>query len=128
MNQRNSTGSHGRLISLFVIFVLSSGASPQSAVAIGGGYSLRFHGNGINDVDRVKIPIDDPARPADVGGDDFTIEFWMKAMPGENAAGDCSPGIDNWITATSCSVGKSLAPLTSATTALFYFVPGPCSR
>jgi hypothetical protein len=35
--------------------------------AIGGGSSLRFRGNGANDIDRVKIRLDDPPRPLDVG-------------------------------------------------------------
>src|SRR3990172_2807512 len=48
-----------------------------------GGFSLRFHGNGYGDLDRVKIPIDGPARPADVGVADFTIDWWMKTLPGE---------------------------------------------
>jgi len=59
--------------------------------------SLRFFGHGTGDIDRVKIPLDAPARPVDVGGD-FTLEFWMKATPGENTASGCSPGNDNWIT------------------------------
>jgi hypothetical protein len=42
------------------------------------------------------IPLDAPPRPVDVGGD-FTIEFWLKALPGDNAAPACSPGEDNWI-------------------------------
>jgi len=62
-----------------------------------GGFSLRFHGNGYGDLDRVKIPIDGPARPADVGAADFTIEWWMKALPGENGSSACSPGADTWI-------------------------------
>jgi len=54
-------------------------------------YSLRFHGNGINDIDRVKIQIDNPNNtkagpPADIGSDDFTIEFWMRAAAAENTA------------------------------------------
>ncbi|MCH7610921.1 MAG: carboxypeptidase regulatory-like domain-containing protein [Chloroflexi bacterium] len=61
-----------------------------------GGYSLRFYGNGYGDIDRVKIPID-PQVPADLGSEDFTIEWWMKALPGENSAGGCTPGGDNWI-------------------------------
>jgi hypothetical protein len=53
--------------------------------------SLRFHGNGVNDIDRVKIRIDDPATvapgpPADIGDTDFTIEFWIKGSIGENPA------------------------------------------
>ena len=50
--------------------------------------SLRFFGNGDNGIDRVKIQIDDPARPADVGATDFTLEWWMRALPGENASDD----------------------------------------
>ncbi|MGH7821033.1 MAG: LamG-like jellyroll fold domain-containing protein, partial [Candidatus Binatia bacterium] len=61
--------------------------------------SLRFHGNGAAapDLDRVKIRIDAPARPADVKGD-FTLEFWMRALAGENTAATCAAGPDNWIT------------------------------
>lgn len=54
-------------------------------------YSLRFQGHNFGDLDRVKISIDAPHRPVDVGGD-FTIEFWMKAYPGDNTAGSCGPG------------------------------------
>ncbi len=60
-----------------------------------GGFSLRFYGNGYGDLDRVKIRIDPPV-PADIGGEDFTLEWWMKAVPGENDSPDCAPGGDNW--------------------------------
>lgn len=60
------------------------------------GCSLRFYGHGVNDIDRVKIPID-PSVPADVGATDFTIEWWMKATLEENASPSCVPGGDNWI-------------------------------
>lgn len=53
-------------------------------------YSLRFHGHNYGDLDRVKISIDAPHRPVDVGND-FTIEFWMKAYPGDNSASSCGP-------------------------------------
>lgn len=59
-------------------------------------YSLRFFGFGQNDADRVKIKLDAPARPVDVGGA-FTLEFWMKTAPGDNASGACSEGGDSWI-------------------------------
>lgn len=59
----------------------------------GGNYALRFFGNGVNDIDRVKILIDDadgsaatPGPPVDVGATDFTIEFWMRAFANENNA------------------------------------------
>jgi hypothetical protein len=62
-------------------------------------YSLRFLGTNNNnqgppDVDRVKIPLDAPHKPVDVGATDFTVEFWMKANPGDNTAGSCGP--DSW--------------------------------
>ncbi|NWF99781.1 MAG: PQQ-dependent sugar dehydrogenase [Thermoanaerobaculaceae bacterium] len=68
-----------------------------------GGTSLRFFGNGTNDIDRVKIPIDDPATslpgpPADVGATDFTIEFWLKGAAADNTAAAVSCGANvNWI-------------------------------
>jgi hypothetical protein len=71
---------------------LLAGSSP-AAVA---GFSLRFHGNGVNDIDRVKIPLD-PEYPVDVGATDFTVEWWMKANASENTAGAITPGGNNWI-------------------------------
>ncbi|HEX2522448.1 MAG TPA: Ig-like domain-containing protein, partial [Terriglobia bacterium] len=66
-------------------------------------YTLRFFGGGVNDIDRVKIQIDNPANsapgpPADVGATDFTVEFWMRAGVGENAAAAVECGNNkNWI-------------------------------
>jgi len=57
-----------------------------SALSQETGYSLRFYGNGDDDIDRVKISIDNPPTPADIGATDFTIEFWMKAIASENPA------------------------------------------
>ncbi|MFN4032794.1 MAG: LamG-like jellyroll fold domain-containing protein [Fimbriimonadales bacterium] len=67
------------------------------------GYSLRFYGNGTDDIDRVKIRIDDPNNnlpgpPADVGATDFTIEFWMKANADDNPSGAVTCGAnEDWI-------------------------------
>jgi hypothetical protein len=58
--------------------------------------SLRFYGNGENDIDRIKILVNDPPRPMDIGSTDFTLEWWMKANPGENNADSCTPGGQNW--------------------------------
>ena len=79
--------------------------SPASGYGQAGpaGYALRFHGNGANDIDRVKIQIDDPATttpgpPADIGATDFTLEFWLKATAAENSASAVLCGAnDNWI-------------------------------
>jgi hypothetical protein len=59
-------------------------------------YSLRFLASGSStnsDIDRVVIPLDNPERPVDAGFD-CTIEFWLKAQPGDNSAGACNP--DEW--------------------------------
>jgi len=67
-------------------------------------YSLRFYGNGANDIDRVKIRIDNPfdslpGPPADIGATNyFTLEFWMKASAADNTAPSVSCGANiNWI-------------------------------
>jgi len=64
--------------------------------------SLRFYGTGVNDIDRVKIRIDDPndpndvGPPADIGATDFTIEFWLLATADNNSLGrSCTS--NNWI-------------------------------
>ncbi|MDF1500229.1 MAG: carboxypeptidase regulatory-like domain-containing protein [Anaerolineales bacterium] len=56
-----------------------------------GGFSLRFDGVYNDTENRVVIAVDDPATsdpgpPVDIGAGDFTIEWWLKATPGENAA------------------------------------------
>lgn len=64
--------------------------------------ALRFYGNGVDDIDRIKIVIDDPntslpGPPIDVGLD-FTLEFWMRASKGDNAAAAVNCGSNNaWI-------------------------------
>lgn len=66
-------------------------------------HSLRFFGNGTNDIDRVKVQVDNPSNsipgpPVDVGASDFTFEWWMKAPPGENNAGPITCGWNyHWI-------------------------------
>jgi glucose/arabinose dehydrogenase len=61
------------------------------------GYALDFNGNGTGDIDRLKIPLDNPQTPIDVGTSNFTIEWWMKANDSDNAATSCIPGNDGWI-------------------------------
>jgi len=65
-----------------------------------GSSSLRFHGNGRQGADSIRVPIDDPADsrpgpPVDVGATDFTIEFWMRAAAAENTAGSVSCGTNS---------------------------------
>jgi len=80
----------------------TSGADPDGSFQLSvptvarGGSSLRFFGNGSGDIDRVKLRLDGPARPVDVGAN-FTIEFWMKASANANGSGACVAGGDGWI-------------------------------
>ncbi|MCS6801865.1 MAG: LamG domain-containing protein [Chloroflexota bacterium] len=66
-----------------------------AAVQPASGYALRFFGSGRDGVDRVTVRIDGAGNPANVGGD-FTLEFWLKALPGENRSGPCRTGADAW--------------------------------
>lgn len=98
---KKTTGSGVRISALALTALLTaafalqlSAAPPQQS---GSGTSLRFYGNGTGDIDRVKIRIDAPERPADIGATDFTIEFWMRALPGENNSGACTAVKDNWV-------------------------------
>ncbi len=87
-----------RALILGIAGILAVISASMPHVPASGNYSLRFFGNGVNDIDRVKIQID-PHVPADVGATDFTLEFWMKANPGENSSNAvaCNTN-DGWIT------------------------------
>ncbi|HEX9680171.1 MAG TPA: peptidoglycan DD-metalloendopeptidase family protein, partial [Anaerolineales bacterium] len=68
-----------------------------------GDFSVRTYGNGSGDIDRLKIRMTDTntsstGPPADVGAQDFSLEWWMKSLPGDNASPPvtCGPNI-NWI-------------------------------
>jgi murein DD-endopeptidase MepM/ murein hydrolase activator NlpD len=68
-----------------------------------GDYSLRFYGDASPDAGRILVQVDDPtdsntSPPADVGkSDDFTIEWWMRALPGEDTAPSVACGAnDAW--------------------------------
>jgi glucose/arabinose dehydrogenase/murein DD-endopeptidase MepM/ murein hydrolase activator NlpD len=63
--------------------------------------SLHFLPGGSNG--QIQLPVDDPTNalagpPIDVGGgDDFAIDLWMRALPGENTAAAITCGAnDNW--------------------------------
>lgn len=84
-----------------ILFVALAGAVmlvvtfPRPAPAATGSYSLRFYGSGVHDIDRVKIALE--GRSVNVGAGDFTIELWLRALPGENAAPACAAEDRAWI-------------------------------
>jgi PKD repeat protein len=74
----------------------------DAAAVAAGNTALRFSGTGRDDVDRVKILIDDPdgrrSFSADIGATDTTTEVWLRARPGDNQSGPASCGDgDAWI-------------------------------
>ena len=84
------------LLALNASLTQSQAAEPNMPAVTG--FSLRFYGNGYGDIDRVKIRIDAPAVPADIGAQDFTIEFWIKASLANNPGSvNCNTN-DGWIT------------------------------
>ncbi len=96
LGTRPAAGAALRAVALAILLAVV----PAAAFAA---TSLRFHGNGTAEVDRVKISVDDPANanpgpPADVGAGDFTLEFWMKAAAADNTAPAVSCGANtSWV-------------------------------
>jgi hypothetical protein len=71
---------------------------PTATSPPGSGFALRFYGHGTNDIDRVKVKIDAPAVPADIGSGAFTLEFWMKAGAANNNGYANCGAESGWIT------------------------------
>jgi len=69
--------------------------TPTPTTAIGN-YALQFYGHGTSDIDRVKILVA-PVSKADIGAGDFTIEWWMKSITGNNGIVNCGSN-EGWIT------------------------------
>lgn len=90
----------GLIAAIFLIFILSNLTSQSASAAGAFGMALQFYGGGVNapDADRVKIRVNNPATPIDVGATDFTIEWWMKTNSGDNrSTTNCSTSNDSWI-------------------------------
>ena len=85
------------------VMVLCSFASLSHAGA--SLYSLRFHGTGTGQQDRVRIKIDAPPVAADIGAGSFSIDFWMKGTHAANtvptlyyrAPNDTEESASDWI-------------------------------
>jgi len=90
------------ILAVITVGLILATAVDGDAQALDSGDALRFHGNGVNDIDRVKIRVDDPTTSlpgpaADIGATDFTLEFWLRALPEENLAPAIACGAnDNW--------------------------------
>ncbi len=89
MNKGQRRG-HMRLIlacvSLASIVLTPFAPAPAAVHGQAAGYSLRFYGHGVEDIDRAKIPVQSAAGslPTDIGAADFTIEFWLRGFQNEN--------------------------------------------
>ncbi len=80
----------------------ATSAEDASATSAEDGSSLRFYGTVGGGADRVKLPLGSLADgrlssslPLNVG-QDFTLEFWMRAEPGANQAPACGSGPVGW--------------------------------
>ncbi|GBD27467.1 hypothetical protein HRbin30_02814 [bacterium HR30] len=93
------------LVSLFVFTPMVTSLLLWDSSTWAQDYAIRFYGHGVQapDLDRIKIPVDDPNNnnpgpPVDVGATDFTLEFWVKGSTTENTAPAMTCGSNvNWI-------------------------------
>ncbi|AXA36940.1 MAG: LamG domain-containing protein [Candidatus Sumerlaea chitinivorans] len=69
---------------LTFLVILTSLSSVSEVFAGASQYSLRFYGTGSGQQDRVRIKIDSPQVPADIGAGSFSIDFWMKGTHASN--------------------------------------------
>lgn len=91
-------GDSGTRILEFTVTLSTASDTPVTVqYATGVPTALEFFGNGGDQIDRLIIPLDDPARPVDVGAADFTIEWWMKADAAGNT-GTVTTAADGWQT------------------------------
>ena len=98
MKNKSLISYHQKTLHIIWMLLFALFAS-QTALATN---SLRFFGNPTNDDHRVKIQVDDPANsnpgpPADIGSEDFTLEFWMKTTSGNNGSGGSCGANNSWI-------------------------------
>ncbi len=79
----------------------SEGQTGTSQITVTGNptanFALRFFANVLNDVGRVKIPLEN--RAVNVGATHFTIEFWVRGRLQDNTEGSaaCGAFVDAWI-------------------------------
>lgn len=93
----------GEAVGMTTVRATSEGQSGSSQITVTGGsgsnFAMRFYANNSNDLGRVKIALDMPHRPVDVGATDFTIEFWVRASTADNTqpSTTCGQFRDAWI-------------------------------
>ena len=72
-----------------VVAVRGSAAITQAGNAVTLPQALRFYGNGVSQIDRVRIPLEDGAStqyPVNVGAGSFTVEAWLRCNYADNAS------------------------------------------
>lgn len=86
------------------VWGLSIGLHVTCAAAFGQGsqFALRFHGTGVEQKDRVRIPVDDDApgpdasAVCDVGGGSFTLDFWLRGSTADNATANDGGDVESF--------------------------------
>ena len=99
-NRRRLVVLVASVVGVFFLAALSGTGVHHALAQTGAGYSLRFYGHGVDDIDRAKIPVqtDAGSLPTDIGGADFTIEFWLRGNQGDNRGAEIACGEnEDWI-------------------------------
>lgn len=72
-----------------VVAIAGAAAITQAGNVVTAPQSLRFYGNAVSQIDRVRIPLEDGAStqyPVNVGAGDFTVEAWLRCAYADNAS------------------------------------------
>ena len=71
------------------VAIAGSAAITQAGNSVALPHALRFYGNAVSQIDRVRIPLEDGAStqyPVNVGAGDFTVEAWLRCAYADNAS------------------------------------------
>ncbi len=69
------------------VAISGSTAATLGALTVTPPHSIRFYGNAVDQIDRIRIPLEDGAStqyPPNVGASHFTYDFWLRANYADN--------------------------------------------
>ena len=72
-----------------VVAIAGAASITQAGNSVALPHALRFYGNAVSQIDRVRIPLEDGAStqyPVNVGAGSFTVEAWLRCAYADNAS------------------------------------------
>ena len=72
-----------------VVAIAGTASITQAGNSVALPHALRFYGNAVSQIDRVRIPLEDGAStqyPVNVGAGSFTVEAWLRCAYADNAS------------------------------------------